>query len=362
VTLPVVAPYAIGIGLLSAAFQHWYGSPNLQTSYQAVGVPAVGAAHWDFWYQYALRDILDPVVGWIPFAPVHWLGFAALGCLVVRFGWPALGCVAALAGYELFISSIGTAVGWGMPARYPMIMVPLIAVPLAVAIQHVRAARLVFAPLLAVSIVFAVEAARHYVLLYPGEVQQIVGMRSTAPAFPSLSGVQNPASFTTTPGGPPTAQTGKLEGSELVGRAPRDKAGFLISGPYVPLRRGAYQATFSLAAKGVRPEEPVAVIQVVGAGGAVILGNKVVVGRELRPSRLSDIDLSFATSGGYPIETRVYYRDRGTLRAGPITVQPIVAPQPATHYRDWPLAFVWVAGTFLVGWLFVQVMTLSRQT
>ena len=74
VTLPVLGPYAIGIGLLSAAFQHWYGSPNLQTSYQAVGVPAVGAAHWDFWYQYALRDILDPVVGWIPFAPVHWLG------------------------------------------------------------------------------------------------------------------------------------------------------------------------------------------------------------------------------------------------------------------------------------------------
>ena len=36
-------------------------------------------AEWDFWYDFALRDILDPIVGWIPFAPVHWLGFAALG-------------------------------------------------------------------------------------------------------------------------------------------------------------------------------------------------------------------------------------------------------------------------------------------
>jgi hypothetical protein len=362
VTLPVLVPYAIGIGLLAAAFQHWYGSPNLQVSYQgAIGVPAVGAAHWDFWYQYALRDILDPVVGWIPFAPVHWLGFAALGCLVVWFGWPAVGCIAAAAGYELLLSSIGSGLGWGFPARYPMIVVPLIAVPLAVAIQKVRAALVVFVPLLAVSIVFAVAAVRDYRLLYPGEVQQIFGMRSTAPAFPSLAAVEVPASFTMVPGGPPAPQTGKLEGSQVVGRARRDKPGFLMFGPFVVLRRGAYQATFSLAAKGVGPEEPVAIIQVVGAGGAVILANKVLTGRQLRPLRLTDIDLSFATPGGYWIETRVYYRDRGTLRAGPISVQPITAPQPATHYRDWPLAFLWVAGTFLVGWLFVQVMRLSRE-
>jgi hypothetical protein len=110
----------------------------------------------------------------------------------------------------------------------------------------------------------------------------------------------------------------------------------------------------------VGPEEPVAIIQVVGAGEAVF-ASKVVTGRQLRPLRLSGIDLSFATPGGHFIETRVYYRGRGTLRAGAINVQPIAAPQPAIHFRDWPLAFMWVGGTFLVGWLFVQVMTLSRQ-
>ena len=362
VTLPVLAPYAIGIGLLAAAYEHWYGSPNLQVSYSQFGSPAIGTGHWDFWYQFALRDILDPIVGWIPFAPVHWLGFAALGCLVVRFGWPAAGCIAAVAGYELVIASVGGGPGGVLPARYPMIVVPLIAVPLAVAIQNVRAARVIFVPLLAVSLIFAVAAARDYVRLYPAEVQRVFGMRSTAPAFPVLNDLQYPVSFTLAPGDPPAPQTGKLERGQLVGRAGRDQPGFLRYGPYVELKSGAYQATFSLAARGVGPNEPVAEIQVVGAPTQTILARRTVTGRELRRRRLSGIDLSFVNPGGHLIETRVLYLGRGTLRAGPIQVQqPITAFQPTTHFRDWPLAFLWVAGTILVGWLFVQVMTPSRK-
>jgi hypothetical protein len=359
VTLPVLAPYAIGLGLLAIAFQHWYGSPNLQVSYHAQGSPAVGTGHWDFWYQFALRDILDPVVGWIPFAPVHWLGLAALGCLVVWFGWPAVGCIAAAAGYELVISSVGTGVGFGLPARYPMIVVPLIAVPLAVVIQKIRVALVVFVPLLAVSIIFAVAAIRDYRLLYPGEVQRIFGLRSTAPAFPELSGVQFPQSFTLAPGGPPVPQTGKVERGQVVARPGRDEPGFLRFGPYVVLSDGAYRATFSLAARGVAPQERVAMLQVVGAG-EVVLAQTILTGRQLRPPPLSDIEVLFVTPGDRPIETRVFYFGRGTLRAGPIHVQPIAVPQPTIHFRDWPLAFLWVAGTFLVGWLFVQVMTLSQ--
>ena len=124
------------------------GVPISTAPYEAYGDPAVGTGDWNFWYHYALRDILDPVVGWIPFAPVHWLGFAGLGCLVVMFGWPAAGAIAVAAGYELLISSVGTGVGFGLPARYPMIVVPLIAVPLAVVIQKIRVARVIFVPLL----------------------------------------------------------------------------------------------------------------------------------------------------------------------------------------------------------------------
>jgi hypothetical protein len=360
ITLPTLAPFGVVFGLLLLAYDRWYGSPDLHASYTAYGGPEVGTGHWDFWYQYALRDILDPVVGWIPFAPVHWLGFAGLGAVVVTFGWPAAGCIAAAAGYELLISSVGTGVGFGLPARYPMIVVPLIAVPLAVVIQKIRVARLVFVPLLAVSLIFAVAAARNFGGLYPSDIQRIVGMRSTAPAFPELEAtVQAPVSFTLPPDAPPAPETGKLEGAEVIGRMRRDKPGFLRFGPYVGLKPGAYLATFSLAAAGVGPEEPVAILQILS--GSTVLASKVLTGRQLPPLRdRNDIDLSFATPGGY-VETRVYYRGRGTLRAGPISVQPIAVPQPVTHFRDWPLAFLWVGGTVLVGWLFVQVITLNRQ-
>jgi hypothetical protein len=360
VTLPVLAPYAIGLGLLSALFQHWYGSPNLQKPYEAFGSPTVGSGGWDFWYEFAVRDILDPKVGWIPFAPVHWLGFALLGCLVVQFGRAAAACIAVAAGYVLLVASVGPNVGWGFPGRYPMIIVPLIAVPLAVGIQKLRTARVVFVPLLAVSMVFAVAAVRDFGLLYPAEVQQIFGMRSTATAFPVPSEPQPPEAFTHAPGDWPVPQTGRLEQGQVVGRAGRDQPGFLRYGPYISLKSGAYQATYSLAASGAGAEEPVAVIEVLGLGETV-LARKLVTSRELRPRLLSGIVLSFATPGLQPIETRVYYRGRGTLRAGPIQVQPIEAPEATTHFRDWPLTFLWVGGTVLIGWLFVEVMRLNRR-
>ncbi len=320
----------------------------------------MGTGRWDFWYHYALRDLLDPVVGWIPFAPVHWLGFAGLGCLVVMFGWPAAGAIAVAAGYELLISSVGTGVGFGLPARYPMIVVPLIAVPLAVVIQKIRIALVIFVPLFAVSLVFALAAARNFGQLYPGDVQRIFGMRSTAPAFPELAGVLAPLSFTLAPDAPPAPATGRLEGAQVVGRAGRDKPGFLRYGPYVGLKENeAYLATFSLAAAGIDPDEIVGIVEVT-SGGAV-LASKPLTGRQLSPfPSLINIDLPFTTPGGF-VETRVYYRGRGTLRAGLISVQPIAPVDPPTRFRDWPLVFMWVGGTFLAAWLFAQVMMLRRQ-
>ncbi len=43
-----------------------------------------GSAGWTFLYEFALADLLNPVHGWIPYVPVHWLGLAALGCLVLQ--------------------------------------------------------------------------------------------------------------------------------------------------------------------------------------------------------------------------------------------------------------------------------------
>jgi hypothetical protein len=160
--------------------------------------------------------------------------------------------------------------------------------------------------------------------------------------------------------GAPAPQTGTLRRGEVVARAGRDKPGFLIYGPYSLMKSGAYEATFSLAARGAPLDQHVARVEVVS--GPHTLAEQLVTPRQLRPVRLSDIDLPFATPGNLLVETRVYYLGHGTLRMGPINVHPIVGPGASTtHFRDWPLVFLWVGGTALVGWLFVELMLVDRR-
>jgi hypothetical protein len=147
-----------------------------------------------------------------------------------------------------------------------------------------------------------------------------------------------------------------LDGDRVVAKTGRDKSGFVLYGTYSTLKSGTYQTRFSLAATnpGV-----VALVEVIGQG-SVVLAREVVKGKELEPRRLTDIKVSFATPGDYLIEPRVYYYGRGTLSASTVLVEPLTATAgPPGHFKDWPLAFIWVAGTVLVGALFVQVMKLT---
>jgi hypothetical protein len=131
-------------------------------------------------------------------------------------------------------------------------------------------------------------------------------------------------------------------------------------GPYALLKKGAYEAGFPLAASGARPDEPVARVEV--TSGAEILAQALITRRQLRPRQMTAINIPFTTPGNLQVEIRVLYLGRGTLRLGTSNVHPFVGlPGQAVHYRDWPRAFVWVAGTALVGWLFVQVMSLGRR-
>ena len=356
-TLPLVAPYVMGVGLLAIAFQHLYGSVHPQAPYAVFYENTFGSSGWKFWYEYALADLLDPVIGWIPFVPVHWLGLAALGCLIVRFGWAAAAGLAVAVGYELALASAKLPIGFGLPARYLIIVIPLIAIPLAVAIQHVRAARIVFIPLLACSLVLAAAAVRDFEWLYPVvEKPRIFGLRSVATAFPYPREHGFPISFTQAPGGrfPPT--TGELKGDKVVASAGRNAPGFVLWGPYSGLKGGTYQATFPLAVTGVARQQPVATVDVIGSPGDAILAKKTVIAAALQPPFPPSVTLSFTTPGAYTTQTRVYYHGRGTLTAGPAEVRPDPATPPPAQFRDWPLAFLWVAGTILVGGLFIQSM------
>ena len=360
VVLPLVVPYALVVASFIAAFEHWYGSPDPRTPYYAYSSTTLGGGGLRAVYDYTLHDLFNPLVGWIPFAPVHWLGLAALGCVVVWFGWPAAAAIAVAAGYELALASSAPVGGWGLPARYLLIVIPLIAVPIALVIQQIRLARFVFVPLLAGSLILAVPAVRDFEGLYPaGERQHIVGLRSIAPAFPVTLPPLPPMSFLVSPGQAPT-QTGRVRGSEVVARAGRDKPGFMLWGPYSPLKTGAYEATFSLSATGVRRDAQVAVIEVIG-GAAQVFAREFIKANQLQPGRRrTELEVSFATPGELPIQTRVFYQGQGTVRSGPVLVQRI-APEggPAARLRDWPLAFLWIGGTALIGALFVQLMKLG---
>jgi hypothetical protein len=355
-TLPVLVPYAVVLASFVALFQHWYGSPDPRTPYYAYSTTTLGGGGLQAVYDYVLHDLFNPLVGWIPFAPVHWLGLAALGCVVVWFGWPAAACIAVAVAYELSLASSAPVGGWGLPARYLLIVIPLVAVPIAVAIQQIRLARVVFVPLLAGSLVLAVAAVAHFEGLYPaGERQTIVGLRSIAPAFPVTLPPRPLTDFTLSPGQHPP-QTGRVQGPVVVAREGRDERGFMLWGPFATLKTGAYQATFSLSAAGAGPDAQMAVIEAIG-GNDVVFAREIVSPRQLHPRRLTEIDLPFATPGDFPIQTRLFYLGQGTLRAGPVQVRRI-EPEggPPARLRDWPLAFLWVGGTLLIGALFVQVM------
>jgi hypothetical protein len=360
VTLPVFVPYAVVLALFFAAFEHWYGSPDPRTAYYAYSTTTLGGGGLQAVYDYVLHDLFNPLVGWIPFAPVHWLGLAALGCVVVWFGWPAAACIAVAAGYELILASSAPAGGWGLPARYLLIVIPLIAVPIAVVIQQIRLTRVVFVPLLAGSLILTVAAVRDFQNLYPaGERQQILGLRSIATAFPVTLPPQPATSLGVIPG-QARSQTGRLGGGRIIAKAGRDKPGFALYGAYSTLKSGAYRARFFLAATGVRDDELVANIELVRQGETVF-GREVVTGRELH-RRLGEFDLSFATPGAQAIEARVFYHGRATLEVGPVYVESLAASAPPSHLRDWPLAVLWVGGTVLIGALFVQVMKLPRRS
>jgi hypothetical protein len=359
VTVPLAGPYILGVGGLAVAFYHWYGSIDFKAPYAVWGDTTVGDAGWNFVYDIVLTDLFNPVAGWIPFGPVQWIGLAALGCAIVRFGWPAAACVGIVVAYELLGASAGPNAGWQLPARYLLVVIPLIAIPMATALQRVRVARWIFVPLLAISLVFAIAGVWNHEGLYPvGEKPRIFGARTTAPLFPitrdlTLYGLVE--SFDVQPGYV-NPQTGKARDGVVSARGDRDAPGFLLWGPYSSLKEGSYRATFRLAATGAAADDHVAAIEVVGVPPSTFFARKEIRGRELGPM-LRDYTLPFETPGGYLTETRVYFLGRGNLTAGPVTVRPTdIAPAPLSGFPDWALAVIWVGGTILAGWLFLRLM------
>ncbi len=265
VTVPVLVPFVLDFALFAAVSEHLYGSPNPTAPYRFHSETTVGSGGLSFLYEFALADLFNPTEGWIPFVPVHLLGLAALGCLVLRYGWPAAACATVAAGHLLGLASLGITIGFDFPARYLVIVIPLIAIPIALVIQEVRAALVAFVPLFAVSLVFAGAAVQEHRYLYPtSEMPRLFGTRTVASLWPLTNADPVPTSYTLRPGGEFPPLTGSRRGGEAVAQ-PGDHPDYMVYGPYEALKNSTYRATFRLAVSGARPDMDVVLIDAVSA-------------------------------------------------------------------------------------------------
>jgi len=362
VTVPVFVPYVLDLALFAAVSQHLYGSANPTAPYRESSDTTVGSGGLSFLYEFALTDLFNPSDGWIPYVPVHWLGLAALGCLVLRFGWPAAAGVAVVTAHYLGLASLGIEIGFDFPARYLVILIPLIAIPIALAIQEVRVALVAFVPLLAVSLVFAAAAVQEHRYLYPAsETPRLFGARTTASLWPMTHSTPVPTSYVLSPGGEFPPLTGRMERGEAVARR-GDQPDYMLYGPYEVLKRSTYLATFELAVSGAPPDAEVVLIDAVSAPPLRSLASRVLTAREVGSGGVTDVTLEFSNPNGGLIQTRVYYVGQGTLRAGQVRVRPerpIV--QNFGRLPDWPQAFGWVLATIVAGWLLVVGMKAGRR-
>jgi hypothetical protein len=158
-----VAPLLVSLAVMAIAFQAWYGSPLLNAQYGGP-VPEGFASHTDrrFLYGVGLGQLLSPEFGLLPVTPVAILALAAIPLTWRRYGWWGAYATAVAAAYAAvcFTGNTGTA----FPARFLVVLLPLAAVPLLVAVADAPVVRPVLVLLGLAGFAFALDGVYH-----PGE-------------------------------------------------------------------------------------------------------------------------------------------------------------------------------------------------
>jgi hypothetical protein len=354
--LLVCAPPVVSLAAMALAFERWYGSPRPDAAYSAFYGGDVGGGGLGFLYHYLLSDLFHAGDGWIPYSPVAWLGLAGVGLVVWRWraaGAAALGAVALYAG---LVASTGLPVGYQFPGRILLAATVLVAVPLALALEHVPVARALFVPLLALSLAIAVAAARDHESLYASSgnrddarIALVRGYRNafpdTRPRAPVGRVVVEPGAF--------APMTGRVEGGRAVASEARgDPGGVLLYGPHGSLAAGSWTAVAPLRASGTPGRWHVARLEVWSAGRRLL--RRPVAAREIAGPGPTEIAVSFVLPERMPVDVWVRFRGHGTLATGAVVLTPEEAiERSAPRLPDWPLALLWAGGTALAGAVFV---------
>jgi hypothetical protein len=354
-------PVAVSFALLPAVFYSWYGtlSPTVLQQSQLMGAPQWT---WSSLYTHGVGAVLSPSYGWLPFAPVHWLGLTGLGALLVRFRRAAPLALLIAAAYLCLVGNSLSA-GTAFPARYLVVLVPFIAIPLLLIIKTSYPARILFVPLLAFSVALAAMGVANHRDLYSNRIGKttLPLARNLQDAWPNFS--VNPFGSDGFVILPPDAarQTGRLTERRpldqtdltVVQASPdRDEAGYLSLPPYVMMSPGTYVARFDLIAKGEQQTREVATVDILAAPDT-ILGKRSLSLADLAEDNNSMIELPFMTFGD-KIQPRVYYTGSADLRLGPVEVIRTSGPDFSQgDFPSWPKTLLWVLGTVFVGTLLV---------
>ncbi|MCC7371769.1 MAG: hypothetical protein IT306_25345 [Chloroflexi bacterium] len=351
---------------LSIVTYRLYGSPWPPAMY-APELASIAPWSLAIAYRHGLGALFSPGDGWLPYAPVQWLGLAALIPLAVRFR-RATPAVLLFVGVYFLLVAGPVAVGNSLPARYIVVLTPLVAVPLLLAIATSVAARLLFVPLLGLSLVLASLGVLHHTLLYQDgsalpslplatELQEIwpdIGAdRPRLPLTTRLEFVVAPATA--------QRQTGRVvdgTAAPVAFAAPgTDQPGMLSYGPYRPLLPGRYVARFHLAAAGDAPIRSVATLDIMTELPVLYT---VLAQRDIRLGDLptgggyTTVELPFTVRERGRIETRVRYHGETELWLGSIEVLPAAIQDTVDQqFPSWPRTLLWLVLTVFVGGLLV---------
>jgi hypothetical protein len=355
--LPALASFAF----MAIEFQKWYGSPSWTITSGTGGVPALVT---NVWYPAVLGGLFGTDYGWVPWAPIGVLAIAAIGCLILEAPRWGLYAFLIICGYQAEIAFSGIASpGFVFPGRYEIVCIPLLSVALMVVLARIPVAWLAYVPLMLATIAISWQAADQpgHNLLNTGAVGLPMAAHLTS-AFPDVESGPYATTFITDPVGL-AGNVGRLLRSGKRRAVPADGPGYLLAGPRIPLRAGAYVMQFSVSQTGAHGDEEVAELQAFSLATNAKLGSLVLTARDLPPGKTKTFAFPFGAPGGEPIESRIYVTGKATVEAGRASAI-ATAIQPNLLDDRYPygsLMAAWVGGTILLGALLAYALYLKRR-
>lgn len=290
------------------------------------------------------------LMGLLPLAPVLIVAFAAIPMATRRLGVLSTMSAAMVAMFYCTFNGYFGSPGWSPPGRYLVSVVPLLALPLSVALAlSGPIVRTVTAMTVGVSLLITLESVSHFDDLFTGNRSRFQIVSAIANLWPSIEepnyGTLNQSASAI------RHEVGRLEemssGSYLVAREGRDPPGLLAFGPYVPLRNGRYRAVFNLLIEASQPDLEPAQVEAVLNERVIAKGNVAFPADGFE--KTSKV-LEFESRGAEPAELRVRFHGRGILGIGTTSARLITElPSRDVTLEGWKGA-VWSIGLALVAW------------